>query len=501
MNDYPGRVRVVVDEDDGDSQLGLIGAFRSRHHSPDATAAIAYEAEALDPLDAAATAALTGASGGTVVTHAALSTDWTPVLGTDIGGTTPLTHVGTYRVWVRARSPHGSDVSVRLLWDVGDLTLPAENAPRTIPGESSLFNLDLGEVRLNPAPVGTHHWRGVIQAKGALGNEDVSIDKVWLVPVDEGYAVLRAPITADQGLAGFAARDEFNQTAGPLAGKTMSAGGTWGGSGDTDDFAIDAVGHTAQRAAASDAGDYLGRAALAGASDYTAIAAQVDFKTDTVTDQELGLVARYDVIPGNDRFVQCTVNPQLGAVSLRTVISFTPLFDFLGDTDFPVVANAWYTLRLLVADSGHWAVWGGPRSDNPPLLMAGHDTDLATGGGFATGQVGFYDAYTGGGVVTRSYDNFAAWVPQLDAVLYANRSAQLHTDGAYREAANGAAWGPTQPPAGDLSRLPPSGLEGRPVELFVKASRGDFGQVPDTGIDDISCQVFYRPCWLFISDA
>jgi hypothetical protein len=30
----------------------------------------------------------------------------------------------------------------------------------------------------------------------------------------------------------------------------------------------------------------------------------------------------------------------------------------------------------------------------------------------------------------------------------------------------------------------------------VKGSRGDFDQLADGGIDDISARVFYRPCWL-----
>jgi len=33
---------------------------------------------------------------------------------------------------------------------------------------------------------------------------------------------------------------------------------------------------------------------------------------------------------------------------------------------------------------------------------------------------------------------------------------------------------------------------------MVKASRGDLDVAPDTGIDDVSVQGFYRPCWLFV---
>lgn len=60
---------------------------RKRNYSSAATARLQYEAEALQPLDTAVRAALTGASRGTVVSHGTLSTNWTPVLGMNMAGT------------------------------------------------------------------------------------------------------------------------------------------------------------------------------------------------------------------------------------------------------------------------------------------------------------------------------------------------------------------------------------------------------------------------------
>jgi hypothetical protein len=37
---------------------------------------------------------------------------------------------------------------------------------------------------------------------------------------------------------------------------------------------------------------------------------------------------------------------------------------------------------------------------------------------------------------------------------------------------------------------------GGTTEVFIKASRGNFTNLPDTGIDDISARISYRPCWL-----
>ncbi|HTE59541.1 MAG TPA: hypothetical protein VK631_04275, partial [Solirubrobacteraceae bacterium] len=133
--DYPGRVRIVVDEDQAQSQLGLLWGLRARHYSAATTAALAYEAEALTPLDSAAIATVTGASGGAsnnVIQHANLATTWTPVLSTTIlSGSLDMTHSGTYRVWARCYSSSIPPSRVRLVYDVDDLTNPAENEPQT----------------------------------------------------------------------------------------------------------------------------------------------------------------------------------------------------------------------------------------------------------------------------------------------------------------------------------------------------------------------------------
>ena len=124
---------------------------------------------------------------------------------------------------------------------------------------------------------------------------------------------------------------------------------------------------------------------------------------------------------------------------------------------------------------------------------------LATGGALASGKNGIFDRAVDTEMQVRYYDDFrGAVAPTLDAVLYPGQSAELRTEGMYRESADGAAYSSVAS-TGDLPRLPVSGLEGRKVELFIKGSRGDFDQLPDSGIDDISARVTYRPCWLYIS--
>lgn len=512
---YPARTRIIVNETQGQTQRGLIWGIRSENYSAASTAALAYEAEALTPMDVATTAALTGASGGSVIRHSAGMPQgaWSPVLSTTIlSGSLDMTHRGTYRVWVRVYSnttiPAGDTAAesmprVRLVWDVGDLTLPVENAPVGVPGSDAFYPLDLGEVRLDPPPVGTHRWRGVIQA---YGQKDVpllnnlSIDKLWLVPVDDGYGTLRRAPVGTEGLATFVARDGFDQTAGALTGKTAAVGGVWAGGGDTDDFTVETTGKTAQRATATDTS--ARRALLTG--NHIAISVQVDFKISAVptagivtaevraryVDTSNFLSAQFEVLAG-------------GSIELRlhAYVAGTGRGPILAGV--PFTPGAWYTLRLQTDASGMSYAWAFPQGTpaGAPALSY-YDAALATGGTLATGQIGFADNYSSSSAftITRNYDNFLAGPPLVDAVTFASQSLEMRHDGMFREDSTGTAYGPVSRVIGDLPRLPPSGLEGRSVELFVKWSRGDFDQIADSGIDDGGVQALYRPCWLFVPE-
>jgi hypothetical protein len=493
--DYPARVRVVVDEDQGQSQLGLIWSFRNRHYSSAATAACRFEAEALTPLDTAARAALSGASGGTVVTHGTLSTNWTPVLDMRAGGTAYPTHTGTNRLWVRYRTTSGTAVQLRAVWDVGDMVFPVENTPIRCNAGTALFDVDLGELRLDPPPVGTHRWNAILQAKGAAGGENVSIDKVWVLNADEGYGVLRAPITADAGLIAYSARDEFNQAAGALTGKTLPVGGVWTNvaGGDTDDFTVEATGHTAQRTAVSDTAP---RFAQAGTTSYTNIAVETVLKGSAFPGGNMGVFARL-VDASNYLTAVVSVSASTAQLVVRKVVVGVET-DIASRPLLPYGTGQFYAVRLYVDDRGNWFAWYGPEGALGDPQLQSNDPVLATGGALATGKVGIYDRVQGAGAVTRNYASFGAWVPVPEAVLYASQSAELRWDGMFREDISGSAYGPVSWVTGDLPRLPPT-VDGRgTTEVFVKASRGDFAALPDTAIDDISARITYYPAWLTV---
>jgi hypothetical protein len=502
--DYPGRIRLVVDDDQGVSQLGLLWGVRCRHYSNSTTAALRYFASQLTPLDAASF------TGGAII-HPSISTSWTPMASTDLAGVS-MTHTGTYRVWARVSVASQATANLprfRLVWDVGDFALPTENRPAQLPIGNQTMPLDLGEVRLDRVPAGTHRWRGVIQAAGFAGGENVTLDRLWFQPVDEGCGVLRAPTNVDPGLNPYLGRDEFNQSAGVLTGKAAPVGGTWQGAGNTNDFVVDATNRWVQRVFNPDVDANTGRYAILSAGSASTVAAQVDVLLatpatgGTALSLYQGVVARYSdtnnwlmatlLSTGTDQGSTVTVRKrQAGTVStLASVAVARPL-------------GSWYTIRLWASSTGTWSVWAGLQGGVLTLLATGTDTALATGGALASGRSGFYDAWVssgqaGGSSIIRRYDNFGSWVPTSDAVLFASQSAELRTEGMFREDATGVAFGPVSKVVGDLPRIPPSGVEGRPVQFFLKASRGDFDTLPDTGVDDISARISYRPSFLLTS--
>jgi len=510
IGDGPARVRVVVDEDQGRDQKSLIWSFRSRHYSDATRARYAFEAESLTPQDTATAGAALGASGGQAVGHSTLTTSWTPVLSNYVAGSGYMTHEGTYHCFARVLSGSGRAVQLRMVYDVGDLTNPTQNDPWRIPAANGWFIADLGELQLHKLPLGQHLWAGQLQAIGDAGGENVYIDKLWIVNVDDGWGVLKASSdNEDITFTSFAARDEFNQSAGAVTGKTLPVGGTWQGSGSATDFAMDSTNHRITRAAVSETAFTSGRFLRASGSGGTTQRAQVDVLHDTsvnalATDYQ-GILLRY-VDTSNWLAVLRIVSaagifgPAYSTGQLVVVKNVAGVQTVLGQVDASVWGGAistWYRVSAFVDATGRWTASLGSQTSPNLWNASGQDNDLATGGALASGTAGIYDCHTAAGACTRSYDNFSAAIPNSDAVLFSKQSAQLTSEGIYRLDQGGSAYGPVSVVDHDLPRLPPPGMEGRPLEVFIKASRGDMGSIPDSGIDDISAKVFYRPSWLF----
>jgi hypothetical protein len=491
--DYPGRVRIVVDEDSGASVRGLLLGVRARHYSASTTARLAYAPNTCTPLDTAFVIS-------TNIQHQNLSTDWTPIMSTNQTGGVALTHTGTYRAWVMAGgwndSTNPRDVQLRLVWDVGDFSLPVENAPATIASGGSYYMLDLGEVRLDRVAAGTHRWQGVIQGRGPRGAEQTIISRLWLVPVDEGYAKLSAPLSLERGLQPFSGRDEFNQSSGVLTGKSAPVGGTWVGAGDTDDFVLDTTNRVVLRTNTGDAAP--GRIATLNLN-MTNTVVQVDALCSTAAGLPLSwVVARYS---STTNFVRAGIRWAADSPQFFVTKTVAGVETTLANPEVSVRRGTFYTIRFAVDTAGRWQAWvfqqGGVAPPTP--IASGLDAQFATGGPLANGDPGFMDRESLATASTRSYDNFAAWVPPTDAVIFPNQSAELRTEAMLREDPTGTAYGPVSRVVGDLPRIPPSGSEGRTVQFFLMPTGTEFESLPVTSTGNVSARVAYRASYLFVS--
>lgn len=567
IGDHPGRVRLEVEEGSGADQLGLVYGIRCRHYSAAATAALVYPAQSLTPLDAAANATVNSVA---CVRHQSLAAAWTPVLSTNLTAGTFLTHTGTYRVWARVYSTSAVPPSVRFIYDVGDMTNPEENASVAIPAASNFYLLDLGQVRLDKGPAGTHRWQGVIQAKGAVGGENVSIARLWLVPVDEGYGKLRAPKPPLDALLSFGTPGTGDgQFADPAAIALDSAGNIW---------VADASNNRVQKF--NPAGTLLlkfGTYGTANGQFNNPQGIACDSADNVyVTDRDNNRVQKFNSAgtyttkwgtagTGNGQFnaawgiaIDSSNNVYVGDFINNRVQRFNSAgtyvsqfgtagsgngqFNFVRGVDTDAAGNVWVadannnrvqkfnssgtyqsqfgtvgsalgnlyspsgiaidsSGNVYVSDTSNYRVQKFNSSGVAVLAFGGHGTDSGQFGSvYGVAVDATHNVYVVDTANNRVEKFSATTINNLliaDAVIYADQQVELNTFGCSRETADGTGWGPTSPPVGDLLRVPPSGLEGRPVELFLKASHGDLDQLPDVSNgDDLSVTPFIRPSWL-----
>lgn len=165
--DYPGRVRIVITDKEGQVKNGLLWGIRSRYYDPAPTAKLMYPVSELESL------------GPATMTNSAT---WTPLWAL-AGPSTNFTHRGTYRVWAHASA--SQDARLRLAWGLGDLSAPIFNTAAAFPGVGQHYLLDLGEVRLDPAPLGRHHWLAHIQGIPTYASATIALSAVYLQPVAE----------------------------------------------------------------------------------------------------------------------------------------------------------------------------------------------------------------------------------------------------------------------------------------------------------------------------
>ena len=487
QGDHMGRASIIVTDTTGNDQSSLIWAFRQTYYDSSATAQLMYEAENLNPVSPAATATVGGRSG---VLHQALATQWVPIVSTDVGGTAPMTHLGSYRVRARVLTTSPSNVWLRLVWGVGAAIGITSNDLVLIPGQNNFYIVDLGEIRVDFPPIGTLRWEGQIQGQGQNGGESAFIDQIYLQPLDDaaGYG------TASRSVASLSSpvnRDFFNQTGlgGNLDGKApdLPTTGTWSeptlGAGD---FQVDTVNHYVRRAVADSAPHY---AVVGSSMTDTDVSADIAF-SDFIGGQYAGVIARYGSTSAwfaAQIYCQSTHGTMFVLLMKSKAGTVTTVSSVVVPTlpKYPTYAH----LELSISAGGTARVYLNG-------LAAGqiNDSDLAGfPGALTAGTTGLFE-YAAVSGATRYYDNFLVYpTAPNDAVVFAHSSASLRYDGMYRADTTNTYFGPIANVVGDLPRIPPSGVENRPVELFLMLSRGDLGQQPDLSLGSFTAQVRYRP--------
>lgn len=449
--DYPGRCRVVLTDTSGNIQRSALWAFRSLYYSAAAEAALFFDAYNLTAVNGAVSGTEAEAISGKAVTLASPQANlWHPFLELRTAAGKHLTHLGTYRILARVKG--ATSAKFRLSWANGEGTATTLNPAQAISSEGFYEIVDLGEVRLEEPPSGEAFWSAVLQVETGATSVSTTVDRVWLQPLDDGAGRLLA--VAEPELTALAPSAE------PTVGEsnnTIHAGAAW------SNPTFITPGHSGQYAsvaAISQAlvGKTFGFGIPTGAT-IQKIVAEVD--AENLYSKAAKLNLQY-------------VKGGAGSGSTKGIV--------LGSGE-----RKTYTQTM---------PGGLTRAEvNEASFGLGLWTSKETGGQ----EVRIYSVKL---VVTYSFGTVGT---AEDAIIYANKKAEVRTDGSYREASASSALSRISGELGDLARIPPSGIENRPVQLFVKQSReqlpkGSGGEtVPgtaDVGTDKLKAQIFYRPCWI-----
>jgi hypothetical protein len=458
---YPGRTRAVVTNSGTVDWHGLEWGVRSRYYDPAVTAALMYEAEAMTPLDAAAASSLSFGSGGSAILHNNLPANaWCPVLTTDLLGGTALTHKGTYRVGARVYSP--VTPQLRLAWGVGDVTHPTTNDPVTIPGAGQLYFVDLGAIRVESTPSGATPWKGVLQAQAAHQGDSLYVDALFFQPLDEFAG--RCIAVQTPSILG------INVTNQPGSGVNMTGVGSGAWNNPAYIVAADGVGATPS---------------TTGVTNYL-VSKSHNFVIPTgatISGIQVNILRRANAPTG-----PYTGRPTDNQVRLVKNVSSVATVQA---TDRADTATSWPDNWAVKSYGGPTDLWGGswaPADINDPLF----------GAALSISQPGVapVPAAVDQITITIYYTTSGGFTTTPDAVVYAGKQAELRTEGTFRQNVTGTVWSRIAQTLGDLPRIPPSGLEGRSVEFFLKPSRGDLQTEADPVIDSISTHLYYRPSYL-----
>ena len=454
----PGLGRMDITDCSGNSQLWATwGQRHSRLGAAAATTDMFYEAEAMTPVNAAViVTGFAGASGSEVVQISSLpAASWVSFLATElVSGSAQLTHTGSYNVWARAYSSTGTP-QLQLQWGVGSLSVPTTNAPTTLPATSGFYLVNLGVVQLQTPPQGTMQWFGSVQAYSTLGGDNVSVDCLYLQPLDDGGAVMEyVPVPPVSEIA-----------TGPLVpttGANVTGVGTlaWNNPGN-----ITLPGKYASTASGPGTTEYLT------AEGYGfSIPSGVNIQGIQVNIVRAALTLG-SIVDNRVRLIKA------GSIQTpdRSMTGLWPQNGYAGDATYGGPSDLW---------GGTWAASDINNSGFGVALSATISTAVAAG--------------VEGIVITVYYTFATGFLVAQDAVIYAGQVAEIGSSYAWRTP-NGTVWGPVGSYTGQYMKVPSPAYYDGTDNVLVKASR-NLASGGDTGIDAIQAQVSITPRYSQIPD-
>lgn len=211
--DMPGLGRLVIDNDDAtNTQQFLVWGLQSRYYSSASSAALFYQAESCAMGAAVVATGPAGASGGASNNTAYFNSLIDPASYTSLIAVGPSytaqTHVGSFRVFVRAWAPGTNigTVSLALNWypGLGGTGIINDPVPLVDAVGNQLIDqwvlVDLGTVSIPKALSGsTQGWAGYVYGTTSapgFPDDDIYLDWVMLVPVLEGSGQYSDPTTS-----------------------------------------------------------------------------------------------------------------------------------------------------------------------------------------------------------------------------------------------------------------------------------------------------------------
>lgn len=476
-------------------QWGLESHYYPGASAGTTTAALAFSGVTRLAYNGAAALAVSGAANGTVLNQGTLTTSYGALCSIASSGTVYPTHIGTYGVWARLYmgTANAGTVTAALEWSQADLLNYTRNDGTVLAPsrEGSFLHTYLGQVRLDKVTSGVQRWDGRIIAKSTTAGDDLAVDRLYLFPVLDGYGEVSG-VQRTFAPTAFSARDEFDQTAGNLTGKTLPTGGTWAGAGDTDDFTLDTSAHSASRVAVSDAATSLATGRIMTASSTTAMTATAATATvsNNLGGQYEGLILRY---VDTSNFLAVLVDGYTFYIITRVAGVETTI------DSVSVGALGLGTLTASVTAAGAVEATFVGTVNNGAWSLSGRSSALATGGALAAGAVGIYDRNTSGVASARTIDNFSAYALPVDAAMYASKKLRIYHDHVGRQDSSGTAEARPSDYRGDYLKIPPAQYGGT-ARMIVKACRTDPYTAVDSGIDDISAVLSVTPRYLHIPE-